>query len=445
MISKIIELCARNKLVVMIGLITVIWTGIEAIRTIPLDAIPDVSEPQVVIYVKWMQSPNILENQVAYPIVHALLGAPRVKTVRAISTYGYTYVYVIFKEGTNIYWARSRVLEYLSNIERNLPHGIKIELGPDASGIGWVYEYALIDKTGQHNLEQLTTYQNWNLKYVLQSLPGVAEVATVGGMVKEFQVQVNPNALAAYHLRMSEVVHAIQTSNQEVGGGILELHGTEFMVQSQGYIHTVHDLEDIAVGRDAQGVPILIRDIGQVAWVPDERRGIADLNGEGGVVGGIVTARYGANAFKVIQEVKHRIAQIHLPPGVQLVTVYDQAQLIKKSIHTLTSELIKLGIIVSLVCLIFLWNMTSSLIIIFTLPVAILMSFIGMNFIGVTANIMSLGGIAIALGTMVDASIIMVENTVKRLSEWKEESSQESRESVILRSVKEVGPSIAQS
>lgn len=444
MISKIIEWCGKNRFLVTLVLSLVIGWGVWAVKTVPLDAIPDLSDVQVVVSAKWDRPPDVLEDQVAYPISRALLGAPHVKYIRAQSDFGYSNVYVVFDEGTDVYWARSRVLEYLSKIQGSLPEGVKVELGPDATGVGWVYQYALVDKTGRHSLEELKAYQDWNLKFVLQSLPGVAEVSTVGGETKEYQVEVNPAALAAYDLPFGNVVKAIRASNQEVGGGLLELNGTEYMVRGLGYVHSLQDLRDVVVGRDKQGTPVLLRDVGQVQLGPALRRNVTDLNGQGEVVGGIVTMRYGENAMNVIARVKQKLAELKpsLPKGVEIVPVYDRSRLIQDSVDTLMEELAKLAIAVSVVCLVFLWNLPSVFVILVTLPAAILMSFICMRYIGVTSNIMSLGGIAIAIGAMVDASIIMVENACKRLEEWERSGRKGSRADVILHAAMEVGPSL---
>jgi Cu(I)/Ag(I) efflux system membrane protein CusA/SilA len=443
MISKIIGWCAKNRFVVSLVMLGIVVWGIWAIKTMPLDAIPDLSDTQVVVYAKWMKSPDIIEDQVVTPISRALLGAPKVKSIRSFSDFGYAYVNIIFEDGTDVYWARSRVLEYLSKVQGSLPEGVKVELGPDATGVGWVYQYALVDKTGKHDLSELKSYQDWNLKYVLSSVPGVAEVSTVGGQTRQYQVEVNPNALAAYDLMFMDVVNAIKASNRDVGGRLLELNGAEYMVRGLGYVKSVKDLENVAVGRDKQGVPILMRDIGGVQLGPATRRGVAELNGEGEVVGGIVTVRYGENAMQVIKQVKAKIEEIRpsLPDGVELVTVYDRSELIQKSVGTLTDELIKLAIAVSLVCLIFLWHFPSAMVIIMTLPIAVLASFILMRYLGVSSNIMSLGGIAIAIGAMVDASVIMVENAIKKLETWNP-SDGRSRTDVIVEAAKEVGPSL---
>ncbi|HVZ79335.1 MAG TPA: CusA/CzcA family heavy metal efflux RND transporter [bacterium] len=454
MIRRLIDWCGRNRFLVSLAVAAIAAWGIWSVKNIPLDAIPDISDTQVVVYAQWMKSPDILEDQVAYPIVRALLGAPRVKSIRASSDFGYSYIYVLFEDGTDVYWARSRVLEYLSKIQGTLPPGVKVEMGPDASGVGWVYQYALVDRSGRHTLSELKSYQDWNLRYQLQSLPGVAEVSTVGGETKQYQVEVNPNALAAYDLAFSQVLSAVRDSNRDVGGRLLELNGAEYMIRGLGYLKSVKDLENVAVGRDRQGTPILVRDVARVELGPEVRRGVAELDGQGEVVGGIVTARYGENALKVIERVKQRIEELKpsLPPGVELVPVYDRSELIDRSIDTLTHELLKLALAVSLVCLIFLWHFRSALVIILTLPLAILMSFIAMRYMGVSSNIMSLGGIAIAIGAMVDASIIMVENAVKRLEEWEADRGRNpstrsarsglSRTEVIIGAAQEVGPAL---
>ncbi len=448
MIAKLIEWCGKNKFMVSLAMVVLIVWGSWALKNIPLDAIPDISDTQVVIYAKWMKSPDILEDQVAYPIVRALLGAPKVKAIRAFSDFGFAYVYIIFEDGTDVYWARSRVLEYLSKVQGSLPPGVSVEMGPDASGVGWVYQYALVDKSGKNTLADLKGYQDWNLRYQLQSLPGVAEVSTVGGMTKQYQVEINPNALAAYEVTFAQVMAAIRGSNRQVGGRLLDINGAEYMIRGLGYLKGIEDIEKVAVGRDKQGAPVLVRDVGKVQLGPEVRQGVADLDGQGEVVGGIVTARYGENALKVIERVKQKIEEIKpsLPSGVEIVPVYDRSELINESINTLTHELIKLAVAVSLVCLLFLWSIPSALVIMLTLPVAILMSFITMKYLGVSSNIMSLGGIAIAIGAMVDASIIMVENAVKRLEEWdgstRSSRSPQDRTKVILDAAKEVGPSL---
>jgi Cu(I)/Ag(I) efflux system membrane protein CusA/SilA len=445
MIAKIIDWCGNNRLIVLIAVaFAVIW-GIWSINQVPLDAIPDISDTQVIIFAKWMRSPDVIEDQVSYPIVSSLLGAPKVKAIRAFSDYGFSYIYVIFEDGTDVYWARSRVLEYLSKVSANLPEGVKVELGPDATGVGWVYQYALVDKTGKHSLDELRSYQDWHLRYVLQSIPGVAEVSAIGGFQKQYQIEVNPNALLAYNISLKDVMEAVHGSNNQAGGRLIELSGAEYMVRGRGYIKNISDIENIAVGfNKGSGTPILIKNVANVHLGPEMRRGVADLNGEGETVGGIVTMRYGENALRVIDRVKEKLKEIepNLPKGVKIETVYDRSELINESIGTLRDELIKLSIAVSIVCLIFLFHLPSALVVILTLPVAIIVSFIAMHYLGVTSNIMSLGGIAIAIGAMVDASIIMVENAHKKLEEWEEGGRTGSRSRAIIEAAKEVGPSL---
>jgi Cu(I)/Ag(I) efflux system membrane protein CusA/SilA len=400
-----------------------------------------------------------MEDQITYPIVSSLIAAPRVKYVRGISMVGDSFVYVVFEDGTDIYWARSRVLEYMQGLGRKLPEGVTPTLGPDATGVGWVFQYALVDESGRRSLAELRTLQDWYLRYWLSSVPGVAEVATVGGFVKQYQVTVNPQALLAYGLPLSTVVEAIRRSNNEVGGRVLEVSGVEHFVRGLGYIRSLQDIEIIPVGTDGKGTPILVRDIGQVQLGPDLRRGIGELNGEGEAVGGVVVMRYGENALTVIRAVKEKLEEVKrsLPEGVSIVTTYDRSSLILRAIDTLKATLGEEMIVVSLVIIVFLFHFRSSLIPIFTLPIAVLLSFIPMYYLGVTANIMSLGGIAIAIGAMVDAAIIMVENAHKRLDQWQqaygewkgedaslrsEEGQVGSREEVIIDAFKEVGTPI---
>lgn len=443
MIAQIIGGCARNRGWVSLALLGVVAWGLWAVRATPLDAIPDLSDTQVVVYARWMKSPDLLEDQVVAPLSRALLGTPKVKAIRSFSDFGYAYVDVLFEDGTDVYWARSRILEYLSKAQGTLPEGVKVELGPDASGVGWVYQYALVDRTGKHDLSDLKSYQDWNLKYVLSAVPGVAEVSTVGGQTREYQVEVDPRALQAFGLSFMDVAEAVRASNRDVGGRLMELSGAEYMVRGLGYLKTPGEMEKIVVGRDRQGVPVLLRDVARVQMGAALRRGVAELDGQGEVVGGIVTARYGENALAVIDRVKAKIEEVRrsLPEGVEVVPVYDRSDIIRKSVSTLTNELLKLAVAVALVCLVFLWHLPSALVIVLTLPVAVLMSFILMHALGVSSNIMSLGGIAIAIGAMVDASVIMVENAVKRLESW-DPSGGKTRTEVIIEAAQEVGPSL---
>jgi len=443
MIHRIIEFSAKNKFVVFLFVAAATVGGWWSLHNLPLDAIPDLSDTQVIIYSRWDRSPDIMEDQVTYPIITALLGAPHVKDIRGFSDFGYSYVYVIFDEGTDIYWARSRTLEYLSKITPRLPAGVQVELGPDATSIGWVFQYALVDATGRQSLDALRSYQDWYLRYYLQSVPGVAEVAPIGGLVRQYQIAVDPNALAAYKIPLEKVVQAVRRGNNDIGGRLVEFSGREYMVRGRGYARSLGDLEKIAIGVDPRtGTPIQVKDVGQVTLGPDIRRGVADLDGKGDVVGGVVIMRSGENALKVIERVKAKLDEIapSLPPGVKLVTTYDRSELILRSIHTLKQTLIEEVSIVSLVILMFLWHIPSALIPILTIPITVLISFIPMKMVGVTSNIMSLGGIAIAIGAMVDAAIVVVEQTHKKLELWEAEGRPRDYHEVVVEAVKEVGP-----
>jgi Cu(I)/Ag(I) efflux system membrane protein CusA/SilA len=444
MIERIIEFSARNKFLVIILTLVAVAAAVHWMRQTPLDAIPDLSDTQVIIYSRWDRSPDIVEDQVTYPIVTAMLGAPKIKAIRGFSDFGYSYVYVIFEDGTDIYWARSRTIEYLSKILPRLPEGVRTELGPDATSVGWVYQYALVDKTGRNDLAQLRTYQDWYLRYQLQSVPGVAEVASVGGFQKQYQVNINPNALNAYNIPLTTVIEAIRNGNNDVGGRVVEFSGAEYMVRGRGYAKSISDIEQIVVGRDAQGTPILVKQLGFVALGPDIRRGIADLNGEGDTVGGIVVMRYGENALNVIDRVKSRLEELKpsMPKGVQVLTTYDRSELIERSIDTLEHELFVEIIIVSVVILIFLWHIPSAIIPILTIPISVTLAFIPMYFMGLTTNIMSITGIAISIGVLVDGAIVEVENAYKRLEQWIEGGRQGDFHVVRLRALKEVGPSV---
>ena len=442
MINKIIEICAHNKFIVLLLVGVATLAGLWSIKNITVDAIPDLSDTQVIIYSRWDRSPDIMEDQVTYPIISSLLGVPKVKDIRGFSDFGYSYVYIIFEDGTDIYWARSRTLEYLSNILPKLPQGVNVELARDETAVGWVFQYALVDKTGQNNLAQLRSFQDWNMRYALQAVPGVAEVAPLGGFVKQYQVNVDPNALLAYDIPVERVVEAVRQGNSDVGGRLVEFSGREYMVRGRGYIKSVADVENIVVGTSKQGgTPILVDNVGTVTLGPDIRRGIADLDGQGDVVGGIVIMRYGENAEKVIQRVRTNLDDLKpsLPPGVEIVTTYDRSELIDRAIETLKGTLIEELIIVSLVIMIFLWHIPSAIVPIITIPVTIIISFIPMYLMGLTANIMSLGGIAIAIGAMVDAAIVVVEQTHKKLEHWDAEGRPGSYKDVVINAVKEVG------
>ena len=441
MIEKIIEGSARNKFLVLLMVIFLSAWGIWALKNTPLDAIPDLSDVQVIVYTPWMgRNPTIIEDQVTYPIVTTMISAPRVKSVRGFSDFGYSYVYIIFEDATDIYWARSRVLEYLNQATSRLPRGVTPTLGPDASGVGWVFQYALIDESKKYDLAQLRSLQDWYLRYQIGSVEGIAEVATVGGFARQYQVNLDPNKLAAYRLPVKSVVDAIRMSNNDVGGRSVELSGAEYMVRGRGYIRSVKDIEMISVGGN-RGTPVLVRDIAAVTLGPDMRRGIAELNGQGEVAGGIVVMRHGENALNLIDRVKKKIKDIEpsLPPGVKIVSTYDRSDLILRSIATLKEKLIEESLIVSAVIVIFLFHVRSALVAIITLPIAIILSFIGIYYLNLTSNIMSLGGIAIAIGAMVDAAIVMVENAHKRLEQWEEAGRPGDRSHVLIEAAKEVG------
>jgi copper/silver efflux system protein len=442
MINRIIEFSANNRFLVFLFTAVAVLLGWYSLRNTKVDAIPDLSDTQVIIYSKWDRSPDIIEDQVTYPITSSLLGMPKIKDIRGFSDFGYSYVYVIFEEGTDIYWARSRTLEYLSSILPRLPQGVETELAKDETAVGWVFQYALIDKTGRYSLDQLKTYQDWYLRYALQSVSGVAEIAPVGGFVRQYQVNIDPNKLLAYKIPVDSVVEAVRKGNNDVGGRLVEFSGREYMVRGRGYLRSLGDLEKIVVGNNAAtGTPILVRDLGTATLGPDLRRGIAELDGKGEVVGGIVIMRFGENAEKVIQLVRDKITEIEptLPPGVQIITTYDRAELIERSIENLKGTLTEELIIVSIVIIIFLWHIPSALIPIVTIPIALLLSFIPMQSMGLTANIMSLGGIAVAIGAMVDASVVVVEQIHKKLERWEVAGRPTDYREVIITAIKEVG------
>lgn len=441
MIEKIIEASAKNKFFVFLIVIFLGAWGIWALKNTPLDAIPDLSDVQVIVYTPWMgRNPTVMEDQVTYPIVTTMISAPKVKSVRGFSDFGFSYVYIIFEDGVDIYWARSRVLEYLNQVASRLPRGVTPTLGPDASGVGWVFQYALIDESNKYDLAQLRSLQDWYLRYQIGSVEGVAEVASIGGFVRQYQVNLDPNKLAAYRLPVKRVVDSIRMSNSDVGGRSVELSGAEYMVRGRGYIRSIKDIEMITVGGE-RGTPILVRDIASVSLGPDMRRGIAELDGKGEVVGGIVVMRHGENALNLIDRVKQKIKEIEpsLPPGVKIVSTYDRSDLILRSIATLKEKLIEESLIVSAVIVIFLFHVRSALVAIITLPIAIILSFIAIYYLNLTSNIMSLGGIAIAIGAMVDAAIVMVENAHKRLEQWEEAGRPGDRNQVVIEAAKEVG------
>ncbi len=445
LLERIIEASARNFFLVFILAVFGIAGGIWALKKTPLDAIPDLSDVQVIVYTDWEgRSPDLVEDQITYPISTKFIAAPKVKFVRGESMFGKSFIYVIFQDGTDIYWARSRVIEYLNSVRGMLPEGVNPVIGPDATGVGWVYEYALVDKTGKNNLADLRSFQDWHLRYALESVKGVSEVAPVGGFVKQYQVDLDPNKLAAYGIPLNEVVNKIRMSNGDVGGKIFEVGSTEYYVRGRGYIKNIADIENVPL-KTQNGTPVYVKNVGTVHLGPDIRRGVAELNGVGEVVGGIVVMRYGENALTVIDGIKKKLEEIKpsLPEGVELVTTYDRSQLIKRSISTLREKLIEESIVVALVCLVFLWHIRSALVAIITLPIAILLSFLPMYWMGLTSNIMSLGGIAIAIGAMVDSAIIMVENAHKFLEHFREEKGRDptgvERVEVIIAAAKSVG------
>jgi len=441
MINALIELSAKNRFVVFLLVAVATVAGVWSMKTVPIDAIPDLSDTQVIVYSRWDRSPDIVEDQVTYPIVTAMLGAPKVKAVRGFSDFGFSYVYIVFEEGTDIYWARSRTLEYLSGVLPRLPQGVRTELGPDATGVGWVFQYALVDTTGRQGLDQLRSYQDWYLQYYLKSVPGVAEVAPLGGFVRQYQVQVDPNRLRTFNIPIVKVLEAVRAGNNDVGGRLVEMTGAEYMVRGRGYAKTTADIGEIVLARNADGVPVRVRDVGDVTLGPDLRRGIADLNGTGDVVAGIVVMRQGENALNVIDRVKAKLKELEptLPPGVKVVTTYDRSDLILRSIENLKHTLIEELVIVSAIILLFLWHIPSAIIPIITIPVAVAIAFIPMRMMGLTSNIMSLGGIAIAVGAMVDAAIVVVEQTHKKLEQWQRTGRKEDYHRVVIDAVKEVG------
>ena len=420
MIERIIDWCASNRFLVFTGTVVLTVWGIWAMTKTPLDAVPDISDVQVIVSTEWMgRSPDLIEDQITYPIVTALISTPHVKAVRGFTDFGISYVYVVFEDGTDMYWARSRVVEYLQGIRVQLPEGTNPTIGPDATGVGWVFEYALVDETGEHTLADLRSFQDWYLRYWLASVPGVAEVASIGGFVKQYQVNLDPNKLAAYNLGVKEVIDAIKMSNNDVEGRLLEFAGREYMVRGRGYLKSIDDIENVSLGADPRGTPIRVGDVAQVRLGPDIRRGVAELDGKGEAVGGIVVMRFGENALNVIDAIKAKMREVQhsMPPGVKIVPTYDRSTLIGESINTLRHTLIEEAIVVSIVIIIFLFHFRSALIPILALPIAVVASFIPMYYLGVTSNIMSLGGLALAIGVLVDASIVMVENAYRHVSE----------------------------
>jgi Cu(I)/Ag(I) efflux system membrane protein CusA/SilA len=441
MITRIIDWSISNRFMVLMLTIILVGVGVYSIKNTPLDAIPDLSDVQVIIKTSYPgQAPQVVEDQVTYPLTTAMLSVPKATNVRGYSFFGDSYVYVIFEDGTDLYWARSRVLEYLSQVSSRLPQEARPELGPDATGVGWVYEYALVDRSGGHDLAQLRSIQDWFLKFELQTVPGVSEVATVGGMVRQYQVVIDPDKLRAFGLTLANVKSAIQLGNQETGGSVIELAEAEYMVRATGYIDSLDDLRNIPLGVNAQGTPMLLKEIAHVRLGPQMRRGIAELDGEGEVVGGIIVMRFGENALKTINGVKQKLGELSrsLPAGVEIIETYDRSALIERAVSNLNRKLVEEFIVVALVCAAFLFHLRSSLVIIISLPVGILVAFIVMERMGINANIMSLGGIAIAIGAMVDAAIVMIENVHKHMEQT--EVTDENRWQIMQQAASEVGP-----
>ncbi len=443
MLARIIEWCSRNPFVVFTGAILLAVAGAWSMQRVPLDALPDISDVQVIIHTPWSgEPPNVIEDQVTYPIVSALLSAPHVKGVRAQTMFGDSYVFVVFEDGTDLYWARSRVTEYLQQIAGKLPADVHPAIGPDATGAGWVYEYAILDTSHKKNLADLRALQDWYLRYQLQTVPGVAEVASIGGFVRQYQVNLDPKKLFSYGISASTVIQRVRESTNEVGGDVLNMSGAEYMIRGLGYLKSLSDLENVPVATK-NGTPVLIRDLGTVSFGPDTRRGAAEWQGEGETVGGIVVMRYGSNALNVIDGVKAKLREIapSLPPGVQIVTGYDRSWLINESIHTLKRDLIIEAIIVSFVSIAFLFHFRSALVPILTLPIAVLAAFIPMYYLNVSSNIMSLGGLALAIGVLVDAAIVMVENGYRHLAEG-EVATEPERRRILVGAAQQVGPAL---
>ena len=448
MIAKIIELCACNRFLVFTSVLLLMLAGIWSLKHVPVDALPDISDVQVIVHTNWNgQPPDVIEDQVTYPIVTSMLAAPHVKAVRAQTMFGDSYVYIVFDDSTDLYWARSRVVEYLQQISGRLPQNVHPVIGPDATGAGWVYEYAIVDKSHRHSLADLRSLQDWHLRYALETVPGVSEVASIGGFVRQYQVQLDPNKLLAYGIPLSTVIDRVKASTNETGGRVLDLSGAEYMIRGLGYLRSLDDLANVAVG-SKDSAPVLLRDLGTVSFGPDIREGVAEWNGDGETVGGIIVMRQGQNALSVIQGVKQKLKEIapSLPPGVEIVSGYDRSGLIQSSIQTLQRDLLEEAVIVSLVIIVFLFHFRSALIAIIALPIAILVSFLPMYWLGITSNIMSLGGLALAIGVLVDASIVMVENGYRRLSERQEQDAaavtEQERQSILIGAAKQVGPAL---
>jgi copper/silver efflux system protein len=450
MIARLIRWSIAQRLLVIMGAMLATGWGLWAMSTTPVDALPDLSDVQVILRTSLPgQAPQIVENQVTYPLTTTMLSVPGARTVRGYSFYGDSFVYVLFEDGTDLYWARSRVLEYMNQVQARLPPGARIQLGPDATGVGWIFEYALVDRSGRHDLAQLRSLQDWFLRFELKSLPGVAEVASVGGMVRQYQVVLDPVKLAAYRIAQSKVVEALQGSNQETGGSVIEMAETEYMVRASGYLASLEDFRDIVLGATDNGVPVRLADVATIQLGPEMRRGIAELDGDGEVAGGVVVLRSGKNARETIAAVRARLAELKasLPDGVEVVVTYDRSSLIERAISNLKDKLLEEFVVVALVCWIFLWHLRSALVAIVALPLGILCAFIVMRYQGVNANILSLGGIAIAIGAMVDAAVVMIENAHKRIEAWQRAHPGATRDArthweLVAEAAAEVGPAL---
>ncbi|HEY4353832.1 MAG TPA: efflux RND transporter permease subunit, partial [Paraburkholderia sp.] len=450
MIARIIRWSIQNRFLVLLATVLVVVWGVYSLHQTPLDALPDLSDTQVIIKASYPgKAPQVIEDQVTYPLTTTLLGVPGAKTIRAYSSFGDAFVYVLFDDKTDPYWARSRVLEYLNQVQSRLPQGATVSLGPDATGVGWVYEYALVDRTGHHDLGQLRALNDWFLKFELKSVPDVSEVASIGGMVQQYQVVLDPDRLRAYGITEQQVADALKKSNQESGGSVVELAESEYMVRSSGYLHSLDDFRNVVLRTNDAGTPVLLGDVARIQIGPEMRRGIAELNGQGEVTGGVIVMRSGKNALTTIEGVKAKLADLKrsLPAGVEIVTTYDRSQLIERAVDNLTDKLIEEFIIVGLVCAVFLFHLRSAFVAILSLPLGVLAAFIVMRYQGVNANLMSLGGIAIAIGAMIDAAIVMIENAHKHLEAYGHEHADvpithAQRWEVIEAAAAEVGPAL---
>ena len=445
LVARCIAACANNPIWTILAVLALAFWGYYSLKNAPLDAIPDLSDVQVIVLTEWPgRSPDLVEDQITYPVSSEFLAIPKVKFVRGQSEFGLSFVYIVFEDGTDIYWARSRVLEYLNSVKASLPEGVTPTLGPDATGVGWVFSYAIVDESGQHDLQELRSIQDWNIRYALRSVHGVSEVASIGGFVKQYQVNLDPNKLLAYKISLNEVIQAVKQANENTGGDVIEIAEFEYMIKGSGYVHNTNEIEEIALRISGKEAPIYLKDVAVVNTGPDLARGVTDLNGKGNVAGGIVVMRYGENALRVIDAVKEKLQEVQksLPKGVEIVTTYDRSGLIKGAIHTLSRTLIEEMIVVSIVIFIFLLQVRSSIVLVLTIPLGVILAFIPMFYQGLTANIMSLGGIAIAIGAMIDGGIIIIENLNKRLEAWESAGRQGDRFTVLIEAMQEVGPSI---